>query len=508
MNSSTAFLMGGARGDWVRLRTLVTLRWLAAWGQAVTVLVADNVLKLDLPTGLCFGAIATSVCVNIVAHAVHPENKRLSENDTMLTLLFDLAQLGVLLFLTGGLTNPFAVLALAPVIISATALTLRSTLLLGLFAMAEFSLLARFYVPLTFADGSQVDPPPLIVLGTWAALLIGIVFLAGYARRVTAEIFSMSQALSATQDALSREQRLTAIGGLAAAAAHELGTPLATIKLVSKELLRDMGDRPELREDVELIVSQTERCRDILRELARGGKDDSHVKTAPISALIEEAAEPHIDRGKNIIVRLAGRPVEEAGDDQPVVVRRPEVIHGLRNMVQNAVDFAATTVWIDVSWTDTALRIAVGDDGPGYRSDILGRLGDPYVRQRAGKPTPKPAPAPKPNLGPDSPHADSPHADAPNADADADPVAARQGYEGMGLGLFIAKTLLERTGARVSFANGSDAGAAAAAAAAPAFARPTGAVVEAIWPRDALAPPADLQRATLRRNEHFNLGNV
>lgn len=485
---SSAFLMSAARGDWVRLRTLVTLRWLAAWGQAITVLVASNVLKLDLPTGLCFGAIATSVCVNIVAHAVHPENKRLSENDTMLTLLFDLAQLGVLLFLTGGLTNPFAVLALAPVIISATALTMRSTLLLGLFAMAEFTLLSRFYVPLTFADGSTVEPPPLIVMGTWAALLIGIVFLAGYARRVTAEIFSMTQALSATQDALSREQRLSAIGGLAAAAAHELGTPLATIKLVSKELLHELGDRPDLKEDVELIASQSERCRDILRELAQGGKDDSHVKSAPISALIEEAAEPHMDRGKRIIIRIAGRSVDAAGDDQPVVERKPEVVHGLRNMVQNAVDFAATTVWIDVGWTDAVLRIAVGDDGPGYRSDILGRLGDPYVRRRGGK-------AQRPD---------------PAAEAETDAGDARQGYEGMGLGLFIAKTLLERTGARVSFANGSDAPEASSDAGQGAreFARPTGAVVEAIWPRDALDPPEDLKRGSLRQNTRFSLSNI
>lgn len=502
MDASSALLMTAARGDWVRLRTLVTLRWLAAIGQAITVLVASEILRLDLPTGLCFGAIATSVCVNLVSHAVHPENKRLSENDTMLTLLFDLAQLGVLLFLTGGLTNPFAVLALAPVIISATALNMRSTLLLGLFAMMEFSLLARFYVPLTFADGSQVAPPPLIVMGTWAALLIGIVFLAGYARRVTAEIFSMSQALSATQDALSREQRLTAIGGLAAAAAHELGTPLATIKLVSKELLHELKDRPDLLEDLELIASQSERCRDILRELSRGGKDDSHVKTAPISALIAEAAEPHLDRGKRIIVRLAGRPEEEAGEDQPHVLRRPEVIHGLRNMVQNAVDFAQSTVWIDVNWTDSALRIAVGDDGPGYRSDILGRLGDPYVRRRATPPPAKSKPAKSKPAG-------ARIEDSQTGGPAPGSAEARPGYEGMGLGLFIAKTLLERTGARVSFANGSDIEKGAPAArAGREFARPTGAVVEAIWPRDALDPPKDLLRSSLKQNEKFSLGNI
>lgn len=467
-----------ARADWVRLRTLVMLRWLAVGGQTAAVAVAGFWLGMDLPIGPLVGVIAASVCLNIIAHVVHPANKRLSERDTALTLLFDLAQLGALLFLTGGLTNPFAVLALAPVVVSATALTLRSTLWLGAFAAAEFTLLALVHLPLTFADGSTVSLPPLVTAGTWAALMIGLAFLGGYARRVTAEMWTMSQALAAAQEALGREQRLTAIGGLAAAAAHELGTPLATIKLVSGELARELRDRPELAEDVELIRKQADRCRDILRELSAGGKDDRQVKTVPVTALVEEAAEPHLDRGKAVIVRVAGRPVEEvAVPDPPVVARLPEVVHGLRNLVQNAVDFAEGHVWIDLDWTGAEVRIAVGDDGPGFGPDLLGRLGDPFLRERGRR--------------------------------GARPADPRQGYEGMGLGLFIAKTLLERTGARLAFANGADADGRGALAGDPDLARPPGAIVEVVWPRAALeVGRAAGRRPALGENPAFDLRNV
>ncbi|MDF2232492.1 ActS/PrrB/RegB family redox-sensitive histidine kinase [Albimonas sp. CAU 1670] len=497
-----------ARGrvDWVRLRTLTSLRWLAALGQGAAVLVAHLALDIELPIGACFGAIAASVSLNIVAEAVHAPNKRLSERGVALTLLFDLAQLGALLFLTGGLTNPFALLVLAPVIVSATALSLRSTLILGVFAAAEISLLALVYIPLVLADGTRIEPQPLILVGTWAALMTGLAFVAGYARRVTAEMWTMTKALGAAQEALGREQRLTAIGGLAAAAAHELGTPLATIKLVAGELARELRTQPDLYEDVDLIRQQAERCREILRELSATGKDDRQVRTAPIYRLVEEAAGPHSDRGKRVILRLQGRPLSDPPPPQPEAMRRPEVIHGLRNLVQNAVDFAEACVWIDVDWNERTLRIAVGDDGPGFGADMLGRLGDPFVRARM-----RPAAGVEP---PAEPAAAAAEAEAPAAERREAGADGRAGYEGMGLGLFIAKTLLERTGARVSFANGGDEEARAPDARSPEArlfpetARAPGAVVEAVWPRGALDLPEGRPKGALGENETFTLRNV
>ncbi|MBF9030657.1 ActS/PrrB/RegB family redox-sensitive histidine kinase [Rhodobacterales bacterium HKCCE3408] len=437
-------LLRQARSDWVRLRTLLVLRWLAIGGQTVAVVIAAFYMGLRLELGLCVLAIGASVVSNLIAMVIFPENHLLSDRDAMLTLLFDLTQLAFLLFLTGGLNNPFALLILAPVTISATALTLRSTVLLGLIAIALITLLAFVHVPLATATGELLALPGIFVAGFWCAIIIGIIFLSAYARRVATESHSMSQALAATQMALAREQKLTDLGGVVAATAHELGTPLATIKLVSTELVEELCDRPDLQEDARLIHDQADRCRDILRSMGRVGKEDAHMRAAPLAAVLREAAEPHADRGIEIGYNF--NPEDEADRGQPVIFRKPEVIHGLRNLVQNAVDFAHAQVWIDGDWTPARLRIRVMDDGPGFPPDMLGRLGEPFLRRRR------------------------------------DGGSQRPGYEGMGLGLFIAKTLLERSGAEVAFRNGSD----------PFLAdhervEMSGAVVEVTWPIGAIA---------------------
>ncbi|MDT8345980.1 MAG: histidine kinase dimerization/phospho-acceptor domain-containing protein, partial [Thermohalobaculum sp.] len=263
------------RGDWVRLRTLVVLRWVAVIGQSMAVLIASQLLGFQLPLAYCALLISASVMVNLVAITMFPVETRLSERGTWASLCFDLVQLVGLLMVTGGLNNPFALLILAPVTISATALRLQSTLFLGIMAMGFVTLMSTIHLPLIQADGAALAVPELFRSGISAALAIGVVFLSLYARRVTVEGYAMSQALNATQVALAREQRLAAIGGLAAAAAHELGTPLATIKLVAGELVRDLAASPELAEDARLIRSEAERCGGIMADLARSGRDDS-----------------------------------------------------------------------------------------------------------------------------------------------------------------------------------------------------------------------------------------
>lgn len=404
----------------VRLRTLILLRWLAICGQLMAITVAHRYYGMQLPLGLCFLVVGAAIVANLISIFVFPENKRLTEIEAMMVLLFDLTQLAFLLYLTGGLTNPFALLVLAPVVISASALQLRTTVFLGLTAICLVTLTAFANIPLRFADGSVLRVPPLFEFGFWLSILIGILFLGLYSHRVADEIRSMSQALLATQMALAREQKLTDLGGVVAAAAHELGTPLATIKLVSAELMQELKDRPDLREDAQLIRDQADRCRDILRSMGRAGKDDLHLRRAPLGAVVREAAEPHLGRGREVIFDVAPGP--GGTDRQPVILRRPEVIHGLRNLIQNAVDFARSTIWVDVAWTPGRITVVIVDDGDGYPPHLLGRIGDPFLRQRR---------------------------DLPSA-------SQRPEYEGMGLGLFIAKTLLERTGAEVAFANASD----------------------------------------------------
>ena len=233
------------RSNWVRLRTLVTLRWFAALGQAVAAIVAANLYRLEFQYGMVGLVIASAVLANLLSRYSSPENKRLSEREATLWLFFDLTQLGLLLYLTGGLNNPFALLLLAPVTIAATVLHLRSTVFLGVVAIFLITLISNYHMPLVMPDGNPLELPMLFQFGFWLALVIGVVFLAIYARQVTTEMHAMGEALLATQLALAREQKLTDLGGVVAAAAHELGTPLATIKLVSTELMEELENHPE-----------------------------------------------------------------------------------------------------------------------------------------------------------------------------------------------------------------------------------------------------------------------
>jgi len=433
------------RSNWIRLRTITMVRWIAIVGQITALVVADQYFQLELAYGLCYLAVGVSVIANLVGTLVFPENKLLSETENAGMLLFDLLQLCFLLFLTGGLNNPFSMLIVGPVTISAATLTVRSTITLATVAIVLVVLMLKFHLPLQTAGGSFLSIPDIFLFGNLAGITIAILFSSIYSRRVVSEMSSMSEALAATQMALAREQKLTDLGGVIAAAAHELGTPLATIKLTSAELMEELSEQADLYEDAALIRDQANRCRDILRSMGRAGKDDLQLRQAPLLTLIEEAAEPHLDRGKNLSFSEEFSQLSEG--EEPTVYRRPEIIHGLRNLIQNAVDFAKSNVWIESDWTADRITVRIMDDGRGYPPHLIGRIGNPFVRERRTEKERR----------------------------------QRPGYEGMGLGLFIAKTLLERTGAELSFANGSD----------PlnpddALVRGRGAIVEVSWPRSHL----------------------
>lgn len=433
------------------------MRWIAIFGQLAAITVAQRLFDLDLELGLCFLAIGASIVANLIAVFVYPENKRLTETEVAGMLIFDISQLAFLVGLTGGLNNPFALLILAPVAISAMALKPRTTALIAALTILFVSIITIWHLPLRTDQGFIMRMPLVFVYGFWVAITIGVVFLSIYAGRVTAEVHAMSEALTATQMALAREQKLTDLGGVVAAAAHELGTPLATIKLASAELIEELDDRPDLQEDATLIRDQADRCRDILRSMGQAGKDDLHMRRAPLAAVVREAAEPHADRGKALHYDIA--PLRGADPRQPVIERRPEIIHGLRNLVQNAVDFATANIWVDVFWDDDTLSVRIVDDGPGFSPQVINRLGDPFVHRRRRKATSR----------------------------------RRPGYEGMGLGLFIAKTLLERSGAEMTFANGSDFGTTPG--------ERSGAVVEARWRKSSIATTGDSERMPLGENQ-------
>ena len=449
----------GRRTNWVRLRTLIVLRWIAAAGQLAAIVAAAEWFGVHLAIGPAIAVVAALIVTNLVALLAYPDTKRLSERATAALLLFDICQLGLLLALTGGLSNPFALLILAPVTISATALRAGTTVILGTVAVTLVTLLSQGSLPLRDQNGIEMILPDDFRFGFWSAIVIGVGFLASYAQRVSAEVHEMAQALVATQMALAREQKLTDLGGVVAAAAHELGTPLATIKLTASELADDLPEGSDGAADARLIVEQADRCRDILRSMGRAGKDDRHFRMVPFPALVHEAAEPHEGRGKQIVWDIRG--VGDLDGEEPTVSRRPDVIHGLRNLIQNAVDFATSTVWIDVRWSAEHVRVRIVDDGPGFSSTLIGRIGDPFVSLRG--------------MG--------------------SSASRRPQYDGMGLGLFIAKTLLERSGAELGFANGREPFEERARAGAR-----SGAVVDCLWPAERLVIDRSAARGPLAAN--------
>lgn len=420
-----------ARGR-VRLRTLAFIRWVAIAGQAATLLVVHLGFGYSLPIWPALLMVGASALVNLWATVGRPAPARLGDREVAFYLGFDLLQLAGLLYLTGGLDNPFAVLILAPVTVSATILSRASTIALSLIALAVVALLPFFHLPLPWPDDSFVMEP-MLVLGFAVALVVATLFVATYVFSVSEEARRMSDALAASQMALDREQRLSALGGLAAAAAHELGSPLGTIAVVAKELARDLPPGSPLKDDAELLISQSARCRDILAGLAARPETDggSPYSLLSLPTLVEVAAAPYRDGRVRLELELAPAAAGDEGAEAPppVVARSPGVLHGLGNLIQNAVQFAHSEVRIIIRWTDSHISVSILDDGPGFDPSLLDHLGEPYLSGgSAGR--------------------------ASDSDGEGDH---------MGLGVFIAQNLLERTGARLSFGNRPDRGAAVTA---------------------------------------------
>ncbi len=403
----------------VRLRTLTALRWLAVAGQTLSILIVHFALGFATPLGLCLGAIAASAWLNLFVTLRYSPQRFLSDREAAGYIAFDIIQLCALLFFTGGLQNPFSALIIAPVTIAASVLPLRFALALAALAIAGVSFLALNHMPMPWFPGESFELAPVYMAGFWAALTFSIAFFAAYAHRIAAESAQMRSALAATQLVLAREERLAALGGLAAAAAHELGTPLATIQVTAKEMQReierDFEEHEDLADDAALLVSQAERCRDILLRLSQhGDAGDAVHDRLDIDALLREAAQPFLDQPDGPAIRIETWNLD--GAKRLVLKRRPEIIFGLRNFIENAAGYARGNVLITGEWDAGRLSVAVQDDGPGFSPEILMRLGEPYVSARVG-------------------------------------YRGAGGKSGLGLGFFIAKTLLESTGAEVSFEN-------------------------------------------------------
>jgi two-component system sensor histidine kinase RegB len=395
----------------VRLDTLLRLRWLAIIGQTTAVLAVYYGIEFPLPIWACLAVIALSAWLNVALRLRFSLTQRLEPERAAWLLAFDIAELAMLLFLTGGLENPFAFLFLTPVLLSATALTPRITIVLGAFAVLCATVLVFAHYPLPWDADDPLELPWIYLIGVWFCILLAIGFISVYAWQLTEESRQLTEALAATELVLAREQHLSQLDGLAAAAAHELGTPLSTISVIAKELEHAIDANSPHAEDVRLLREQAQRCRDILSkltELSTGAPFDR----VPLSALIEEVVAPHRNFGVAIDVALAQDPAPPTG------ARNPAVLYGLGNLLENAVDFAQSRVEVTADWTDQDVAVTISDDGPGFAPEIMDRIGEPYVRSSKRR----------------------------RQDASGETT-------GLGLGFFIAKTLLERTGASVDFEN-------------------------------------------------------
>jgi two-component system sensor histidine kinase RegB len=413
-------------GRSVRLNTLVRLRWLAVIGQTTAVLVVYWGLEFELPIWACLSVIALAAWLNVALRIRFASMQRIEPDRTAWLLAFDTAELAVLLFLTGGLQNPFAFLFLGPVLISATALPPRMTLMLGSFAIACATLLIFVHGPLPWDDDPPLELPAVYVTGVWLSILLAISFIGLHAWQIAEDSRQLADALAATELVLAREQHLSQLDGLAAAAAHELGTPLATITLIAKELALAIKPDSEHAEDVRLLNEQAKRCREILGKLTELSSGDPFDRMK-LSTLIEEVVAPHRYFGVAISVALApgdfaSRDPASSGPAEPVGGRNPAILYGLGNLIENAVDFAHARVEVAAFWSGHDVDVTIADDGPGFAAEIMDRIGEPYVTTHQRK--------------------------RGNMDGGGSALAS-----GLGLGLFIAKTLLERSGATLNFEN-------------------------------------------------------
>ncbi|WP_337185580.1 ActS/PrrB/RegB family redox-sensitive histidine kinase [Phenylobacterium sp.] len=413
----------------LRVRTLVTLRWVVIAGQALLLLAMGFGLRHEAPYLACALVVAVGAAVNGLTALSSPLQRVMGDREAMAHLSLDILQMSALLALIGGTANPFILILIAPPTLAAATLPLRPVWALSLLAAAASILLAVLALPYPSA---QPEPRLTLEFRLVAGLanVAGIALVASYVRQSVAEASRMALALDVTQKVLAREQRLSALGALAAAAAHELGTPLATISIVAKEMARE-ATTPNVKEDADLLIAQAERCREILRRLAAtpdAASDEVHERLS-LRQLVQEVIEPHANASKEVRVEAI---VTGAKDVKTPDIRRlPEITHAFTSFVENAVDFARSEILVSARFDADSVTIEVRDDGPGFAPEILAKLGEPYVTSRPGA------------------------------------EGSRTGHIGMGLGFFISKTLLERTGAVVTFHN----------------AKPRGAVVSARWPR-------------------------
>ncbi len=387
----------------ILLGNLIKIRWIAIFGQALAIFFVSFLLKIQIPFFETLSIIILSVLVNFYSYFEERKNKSISNTKAFSYLLFDTLQLGFLLFLTGGIINPFSILILAPVITSASYLPASMTVVLSTISILIIILLNFFFIPLDL--GPKFFLPEVYSFGLVSALIITVIFIAIYAYLFASSSRQISNALSISKLQILNQKKMTEVGSLSAAAAHELGTPLNTIFLILNDLLKEkkLIEDKNISKDIILLKSQAERCKEILQRFSKNPLNlkDNFLEKVKISDLIKINFEK-FNKNKELILEI------KPSDSEPEIVYKDEIMYALGNIIQNAISYSVRTTKVELNYQKLTVNIIISDDGSGFSKDIIDKLGEPYVSKNK---------------------------------------------QGMGLGIFIAKNLIENMGGNINFYN-------------------------------------------------------
>ena len=388
-------------------KTLIILRWIALVGQYTTISIVFFILNFQLSFYYCSIIIFIGVVTNLYLQFKVKENQ-LNNFASTFFLLYDILQLSALLYLTGGITNPFTILLIVPAIVSSTFLTLKSTVILSILTIVVLIALTIYHMPLPHVGDSDFHAPIYYLYAIPIAIIIGLIFLTYFGTRFGIESRKRTEALNRLELILAKEHELESIGLQVAAAAHSLGTPLSTITVVVKELEKEIGNDPKYTKDINLLLSQTKRCSEILKNLSQDQLNDNNfLSNTKIEDLLSEILRSYSEISEKKISLIV-----EKNEFNPQIERTLEITYGLRNFIGNAVKYSKSVVEISLTSDEKITEVKVCDDGPGFSEDIIGVLGEPYIRSKD------------------------------------ETISTKSG---LGLGTFIGKTLLERMKANVKF---------------------------------------------------------
>ena len=388
-------------------KTLVILRWLALIGQFLTIVIVYFVLNLKIPFFYCILVIAIGFLTNFYLQFKVKSNQ-LNNFTSTIFLFYDLLQLSILLYLNGGVTNPFALLLIVPAIVSSTFLTLRSTINLSIITIVSLITLTIYYFPLPNDGELHFHVPDYYLYSIPIAIITGLIFLTYFGARFGIQSRKRTEALNRLELILAKEHELESIGLQAAAAAHSLGTPLSTINVVARELEKEIGSNSKYSKDISLLISQTKRCSDILKNLSQDQlNEDAFLTDITIEELLNSIIRSFSEISDKKLLLISKKNLAN-----PQIEKTLEITYGLRNFIGNAVKYSDSVVEVILESSNKVTKVEITDDGPGFSEDIINLLGEPYIRSK-------------------------------------NKIIVSK--SGLGLGTFIGKTLLERMKAEVNF---------------------------------------------------------